>query len=56
MSFNTVVSILTSIADNVGDWITAKKELQAVANAVHDLSDSIDAVLDKMEEEEGKEV
>ena len=52
MSVNTVISLLTSLADNVGAWITAKKELQAIADSVHKLADVIDDIVDNMDDDD----
>ena len=51
MSVTTIISMIQNIADNFGDWISAKKELQAIADSVHELSESIDKVLDEMDDE-----
>ena len=52
MSVNTIISAIKTIADNVGDWISAKKELQAIADSVHELSESIDNILDEMDDDD----
>ena len=52
MSVNTVISLLTSLADNVGAWITAKRELQAIADSVHKLADVIDDIVDNMDDDD----
>ena len=52
MSVNAIISAINTIANNVGDWISAKKELQAIADSVHELSESIDKVLDEMDDED----
>ena len=52
MSVTTIISMIQTIADNLGDWISAKKELQAIADSVHELSKSIDNVLDEMDDDD----
>ena len=52
MSVNTIILAIKTIADNVGDWISAKKELQAIADSVHALSESIDNVLEEMDDDD----
>ena len=52
MSVNAIISAINTIANNVGDWISAKKELQAIADSVHELSKSIDNVLDEMDDDD----
>ena len=52
MSVNAIISAINTIANNVGDWISAKKELQAIADSVHELSESIDNVLEEMDDDE----
>ena len=52
MSVTTIISMIQTIADNFGDWISAKKELQAIADSVHELSESIDNVLNEMDDDD----
>ena len=52
MSVTTIISMIQTIADNLSDWISAKKELQAIADSVHELSESIDKVLDEMDDDD----
>ena len=52
MSVNAIISAINTIANNVGDWISAKKELQAIADSVHELSESIDNVLEEMDDDD----
>ena len=52
MSVTTIISMIQTIADNVGKWISAKKELQAIADSVRELSESIDNLLEEMNDDE----